>query len=132
MKKIVATTAAAVCLALSGATAANAYSYVEKQAIGTATDYLHMSGFSKTGLIEQVKYEGFSTTNATLGATVAARRTARHQGITVRLVWKHEAYQAAKGYAEISHFSRSGMIQQLEYEGFTHKQAAYAANRLGY
>jgi hypothetical protein len=57
---------------------------------------------------------------------------ARQKSITVELVWKHEAYQSAKAYAEFSHFSRSGMIQQLEYEGFTQKQAAYAANRLGY
>jgi hypothetical protein len=132
VKRTVATTTAAVCLALSGATAANAYTYVENQAIGSATDYLRMDGFSKSGLIDQVKYEGFSTTNATLGATVAARRMAKQKGITVIFFWKREAYQSAKSYAEFAHFSRSGMIEQLEYEGFTHKQAVYGAEHVGY
>jgi hypothetical protein len=132
VKKAVATTAAAVCLALSGATAANAYTYVESQAIGDASDYLHMSAFSKSGLIEQVKYDGFSTTNATLGTTVAARRMARHKGITVSLFWKREAVKDAKSYEQMGHFSRSGMIQQLEYDGFTQTQAVYGANHAGY
>ena len=28
-------------------------------------------------------------------------------------------------------FSREGLIEQLEYEKFTHEQAVYAANKVG-
>ena len=35
----------------------------------------------------------------------------------------------AKRYLEVSSFSYQGLIDQLEYEGFTHEQAVYGADR---
>lgn len=44
---------------------------------------------------------------------------------------KKEALELAKSYIEASTFSKSGLIKQLEYEGYTKKEATYAANRCG-
>ena len=38
----------------------------------------------------------------------------------------------AAEYLKMSAFSRSGLIEQLEYEGFTTTQAEYGANAVGY
>jgi hypothetical protein len=37
----------------------------------------------------------------------------------------------AKDYFEYDSFSRSGLIQQLEFEGFTSSQARYGADTAG-
>ena len=42
------------------------------------------------------------------------------------------ALAQAKRYLEIMPFSRSGLIEQLEYEGFTHSQAVYGVINNGY
>jgi len=42
-----------------------------ENAVATARDYLDYTSFSLQGLIEQLKYEGFSTAEATYGATKA-------------------------------------------------------------
>ena len=34
-------------------------------------------------------------------------------------------------YLDYSHFSRSGLISQLKYEGFTTKQATYGVTKAG-
>ena len=38
----------------------------------------------------------------------------------------------AQSYLEIMSFSRDGLIEQLEYEGFTRDQAEYGASAVGY
>ena len=38
----------------------------------------------------------------------------------------------AKSYLEYTSFSRDGLIEQLEYEKFTHEQAVYGAEANGY
>ncbi len=48
--------------------------------------------------------------------------------------WNEQAAKAAQQYLDYSHFSRSGLIHQLESEagsGFTHKQAVYGVNKAG-
>lgn len=42
-----------------------------ENAVATARDYLDYTSFSLQGLIEQLEYEGFSTAEATYGATEA-------------------------------------------------------------
>ena len=49
--------------------------------------------------------------------------------------WKQQAVQAGKEYLKFTHFSRQGLIEQQgsKYgDKFTHAQAVYAANQLGY
>jgi hypothetical protein len=48
--------------------------------------------------------------------------------------WNEQAAKAAKDYLDTMHFSRSGLIEQLEspYGGqFTHSQAVYGVNKAG-
>jgi hypothetical protein len=91
----------------------------QEQAIGSAEDYLSTGAFSKSGLIDQLVFEGFTKADA--------RFAVAH--ITVN--WNEQAALSAKSYLETSHFSRSGLISQLEFEGFTHAQAVYGANKAG-
>lgn len=92
----------------------------EKNALSKAKSYLAYSSFSYKGLIEQLKYEGFSDVEATYGAD------------NCNADWNEQARQKAKSYIEYSSFSRSGLIEQLEYEGFTRSQAEYGVSAIGY
>ena len=91
----------------------------QESARRSAESYVELGGFSRSGLIDQLKYEGFSKKDATYGADAVGAN------------WKQEALESAQSYLDMSGFSRSGLIDQLEYEGFTPAQAAYAANKVG-
>ena len=43
-----------------------------------------------------------------------------------------QAVKSAQSYLRSSNFSRGRLIEQLEYEGFTHEQAEYAVEQVGY
>ena len=45
---------------------------------------------------------------------------------------QRNAAEKAKQYLEYTSFSRSGLVEQLEYEGFTSSQAEYGASAVGY
>jgi hypothetical protein len=109
-----------VAAALFGSvTPAQASPISRAQAVRKAKDYLEYQAFSYKGLISQLKYEGFSTSDATYGV--------RHS----RANWMKQAAQKAKDYLEYQAFSRRGLVEQLEYEGFTHAQALYGARAVG-
>jgi hypothetical protein len=93
-------------------------SFEGQQAAKTAQSYLSYKAFSKTGLIEQLEYEGFpkSVASAAVNSMVVD--------------WNEQAYQSGKSYLDYSSFSKSGLISQLEFEGFTTAQARQAASRL--
>lgn len=88
----------------------------QSNARDSATSYLDMSGFSRTGLIEQLEYEGFSREDASYAADV------------LHVDWSSEALESAESYLDMSGFSRTGLIAQLEYEGFTPAEAAHGAD----
>ena len=85
-----------------------------------AYQYLEYSAFSYTGLIEQLEFEGFSTSEAMYAAD--------HCGAD----WNEQAAKKARQYLEYSAFSRSELIDQLEFEGFTYSQAVYGVGENGY
>ncbi|BBY64721.1 Ltp family lipoprotein [Mycolicibacterium helvum] len=92
----------------------------QRNAMRKAQDYLDMKGFSRSGLITQLEFEGFSTSDATYAA----------DHITVD--WNEQATRAGKTYLEMSGFSRAGLAGQLEQgDGFTPEQAAYGAEHAG-
>jgi hypothetical protein len=116
MKKFLALTII-VLAALSLASSAPAATPGQRNALSTAQSYLRMSGFSKSGLIDQLEYEHFS------------RSEARWAVAHVRVSWNAEAVQAAKSYLRTTSFSRQSLIEQLEYDGFTPSQAAYGVRK---
>lgn len=91
----------------------------QKQAVGKAKDYLRYIHFSKKGLIEQLRYEGFSRKDATYAVN------------HIKVNWNKQAAGTAKDYLKYMHFSRSGLIEQLEYERFTRSQAVYGVKKVG-
>lgn len=91
----------------------------QENAIGLAEDYLDYTAFSRSGLIEQLVFEGFSTKVATFAVDY------------LNVNWKEQAWQMAEDYLNYSHFSRSSLIEQLEFEGFTHAQAVYGVDKAG-
>ena len=91
----------------------------QANALGKASSYLRMGGFSYNSLVEQLEFEGFSHDDATFAAD--------HCGAD----WMKQAEQKASSYMKFMSFSRSGLIQQLEFEGFTADQAAHGADSVG-
>ena len=89
----------------------------EENALKKAHSYLDYSAFSYSGLIDQLEYEGYSTSEATYAAD--------HCGAD----WKEQAVKKANSYLKYSSFSYDGLVDQLEYEGFTHEQATYGADK---
>lgn len=100
--------------------AASALTMGQKQAVAQAESYLDHAAFSRTGLIGQLEYEGFSTEDATFAV----------DNITVD--WNEQAAASAASYLEFTSFSRSGLIEQLIYEGFTPEQAEIGVTAVGY
>jgi hypothetical protein len=89
----------------------------QENALRAAESYLAYTAFSKSGLEEQLKYEGYSSS--------AARYAATHCGAN----WYHQAAKAARAYLKYTSFSRSGLQEQLEYEGFTTAQARFGVRQ---
>lgn len=92
----------------------------QKNALKSAKDYIKTMPFSYTGLIKQLKYEGYSNEEATYGADNCEAN------------WNEQAAKSARDYINTMSFSRSGLIKQLKYEGFTNEQAEYGATLVGY
>ena len=101
------------------AAAAAAVPVAQQNAKRSAESYIEMSGFSRSGLIKQLQFEGF------------AEKDANRAIDSMNVNWNTEAEQSAKSYMEMSGFSRSGLIGQLEFEGFTNAQAAHGADSVG-
>jgi uncharacterized protein YxeA len=104
-------------LALSLVGTASAATAGQRNALSKANSYLSISAFSKSGLKKQLKFDGFSSSDA--GWAV------NH----VRVSWKAQAVKKAKSYLDITSFSKSGLIHQLEFDGFTHSQAVYGVSK---
>lgn len=90
-----------------------------EQALKRAQSYLHSSAFSRKRLIEQLEYEGFSTSDATAAVDALA------------VDWSAQAVKRAQSYLRTSAFSRKRLIEQLEYEGFSTADAKRAADAVG-
>ena len=91
----------------------------QENAISTAESYLDFGAFSKSGLIDQLKFEKYSAADA--------RFAVNH--ITVN--WNEQAAKSAASYLDFGSFSRQGLIDQLKFEGFTTQQATYGVNTTG-
>jgi len=99
--------------------AAAALTVAQKQAVKKAESYLDFAAFSRTGLLAQLEFEGFSNADATLGVD------------SVNPDWNAQAALKAASYLEFTSFSRSGLIDQLLFEGFTQEQAEFGVTSVG-
>lgn len=94
-------------------------SFSQRNALNKANDYLDYTAFSRSGLIKQLEFEGFSNSDATWAVDNCGAD------------WNEQAYKKAKEYLDFSSFSHSGLVDQLEYEGFTSEQAEYGVSKVG-
>jgi colicin import membrane protein len=91
----------------------------QENARRSAEDYLSFSAFSRSGLIDQLKFEGYSGQDATVAVD------------SLNVNWNEQAARSAEEYLAMSGFSRSGLIEQLMFEGYTRQQAEYGVDKAG-
>ena len=91
----------------------------QSNAVSKAQDYLDYTAFSRSGLIAQLEYEGFSVADATYAVD------------KISPDWNQQAVAKAKEYLDYTSFSHTGLVEQLEYEGFTPAQAEYGVSQTG-
>ena len=92
----------------------------QKNAVGKAILYIETMPFSKSGLVEQLEFEGFETEDATYAVN------------KIDVDWMEQAVLKGKAYLDIMSFSRTGLIEQLEFEGFSNEEATYAVDQIGF
>jgi hypothetical protein len=85
----------------------------------SAQNYLDLTGFSRAGLVDQLKFDGFSTEDATHGANAVGAN------------WNEQAARKAESYLDLTSFSRSGLIDQLKFDGFSAGEAEFGVNSVG-
>lgn len=107
----------------AAAEAARIGSVAQQNAYRSAVSYLEYTGFSRSGLIGQLEFEGYSTADAEF----AIARLEAEGGVD----WNAEAAESAASYLDYTSFSRAGLIDQLLYEGFTPEQAEYGVSTTG-
>jgi hypothetical protein len=91
----------------------------QQNAVRSASDYLKFQAFSRSGLIHQLEFEGFSTADATYGVD------------KLNVDWNEQAAKSAADYLKFSSFSHSSLVAQLKFEGFTAQQAEYGVKQTG-
>lgn len=104
-----------------------------EQAVRSAEQYLDLMAFSQEGLAEQLEFEGFTAEQAAYGAEQAYNRSdaAPSGSATGATAGQANALASAQQYLDIMSFSYTGLIKQLEYEGYSTEEATYAADYCG-
>lgn len=88
--------------------------------IKTAKQYISYTAFSRSGLIKQLEYEGYSTESATYSVD------------SLSIDWNEQCAKMAQNYLDYTAFSRDGLYDQLAYEGFSNEQIEYGLSKVGY
>ncbi|MBE0506640.1 MAG: Ltp family lipoprotein [Marinospirillum sp.] len=97
----------------------------QENAVRSAQQYLSISGFSRSGLIEQLSSDygdGYKVSDATVAVD------------SLNIDWNKQAIRSAKQYLSISGFSCNGLINQLSSSAgdkYTESQARYGAQQAG-
>jgi hypothetical protein len=91
----------------------------QRNARRKAAEYLEFMAFSRSGLIDQLEFEGFPRPDAEYGVDATPTD------------WNAQAAKKAAEYLEFTAFSRSGLVEQLVFEGFTPDQAEFGAASTG-
>lgn len=91
----------------------------QQNAVKKAKSYLDYTAFSKSGLVEQLEFEGFDNEDAIYAVD------------QMDTDWKEQAVIKGKQYLDYTAFSRSGLIEQLEFDKFTKEEAVHAVDEIG-
>ncbi len=85
----------------------------QRNAKKKAKSYLKFMAFSRTGLIDQLEFEGFTAAQA------------KYAVDSLKINWRKQSEKKAKSYLKTMAFSKSGLYDQLIFEGFTPSQAKF-------
>ncbi|MGL5352789.1 MAG: Ltp family lipoprotein [Clostridium sp.] len=88
--------------------------------IRSAKKYIAYTAFSRSGLISQLEYEGYSNESAIYSVD------------SLSIDWNEQSAKMAKKYLDYTAFSRSGLYDQLAHEGFSDEQIQYGLSKVGY
>lgn len=91
-----------------------------ENALKAAKTYLDIMPFSYNGLIDQLKYDGYTSDEAIYAAD------------NCNADWNQQAKLQAESYLDLMPFSKQELIDQLEYDGFSSEQAQYTVKAVGY
>ena len=92
----------------------------QSNAVKKGEQYLSFTAFSRSGLIKQLEFDGFSKSDATYGTDA--------QNVN----WNEQAAKKAEVYLSFTAFSRNGLINQLKFDGFSQKEAEYGVSANGF
>lgn len=92
----------------------------QSNARSKATQYLQALPFSKSGLVKQLEFDGFTKVDAKYAVNVLA------------IDWNEQAAKKARQYLDTMAFSRSGLIDQLTFDGFSNSEAEHGVTSVGY
>lgn len=92
----------------------------QNNAVKKAKSYLNFTAFSRTGLIGQLEFEGFTHDEAVYGVDNCGAN------------WNEQAAKKAQSYMDMMSMSRDRLKDQLEFEGFTNDQISYGLSAVGY
>lgn len=90
-----------------------------RNALRSAEQYLSFTSFSRSGLIEQLKFDQYTASEAEYAVDNCGAD------------WYEQAEKSAKKYLDFMSFSRGGLIDQLVFDGFTRDQAEHGADANG-
>jgi len=91
----------------------------QENAVRSAENYLSFTSFSREGLVEQLKFEGFSSEDAEFAVS------------QLDVDYYEQAEKTAMKYQDMTGMSRDGLIGQLEFDGYTREQAEHGADSVG-
>lgn len=92
----------------------------KRNAKKSAKSYISALALSRTQMIEQLEFEGYTTEEATYGADNCGAD------------WNVEAAECAENLLDVMGMSRSQLAEQLEFVGFADEQIEYALEKVGY
>lgn len=92
----------------------------QQNAVDKGASYLEFTAFSRSGLIGQLEYEGFTTEDSTFAVDFIAPD------------WNAQAAAKAKSYLDMTSFSREGLYDQLAFEGFSDAEINAGLAAVGY
>lgn len=96
-----------------------AVSAEQTNATRAAMEYLSGQNFSRKGLIDQLKFEGYPTKAATAAVD------------SLHMDWNEQAALVARDYLQSQAFSKKSLTSQLEFDGFSSSQAQYGVAHSG-
>jgi pyruvate/2-oxoglutarate dehydrogenase complex dihydrolipoamide acyltransferase (E2) component len=91
----------------------------QRNAVRAAENYLSVMAFSRSGLIDQLQFEGYSRNDATVAVD------------EIDPDWRAQAAAAARQYLSVMPFSRSALIDQLVFDGFSRAEAEFGVASIG-